>query len=384
MPKVSVIIPVYNVEKYLKQCLDSVVNQTLKDIEIICIDDGSADNSIEILKEYAQKDNRFIILEQENQGAGAARNKGLSIATGEYVHFMDSDDWIETSAYQELYNLMTEKQADFIKFKAYSYNNETQEITTRPYLDIKWVDEKYFENYISVDQDVENTVKLPDSPWSGFYNREFLLKNNIYFDNFVCANDVGFFYRCIINAKRIYLSSNRYVYYRENLKNSLISRRARHFYCQTALFDVVKKESRKLPLHIRNILHNKIIAAIFGWHKKILKEYELDNKTQKRIEKEMKKFIGKISIEELNANNKKNYDELKLQIAEKRKARLQSLFSIQNIGVHKVFCILGIKLKIKSKKLVERERYKKLEKRLNKIIKEFEKLKSLIKEKEGV
>ena len=91
--KVSVIIPVYNTEKYLRQCLDSVVNQTLRDIEIICVDDGSTDGSIEILREYEQKDSRVKMLCQKNQYAGVARNNGLNYASGEYVFFMDSDDY---------------------------------------------------------------------------------------------------------------------------------------------------------------------------------------------------------------------------------------------------------------------------------------------------
>ena len=351
MPKVSVIIPVYNVEKYLSQCLDSVVNQTLKDIEIICVDDGSTDNSLEILKTYAQKDSRIKILTQQNQYAGVARNKGLEIATGEYVHFLDSDDWIETCAYEELYNLISEKQADFIKFRAYSYNNETKEITTRPYLDIKWVEEKYFDNYLSIEQDIKNTAGLPDSPWSGFYNREFLIKNNIFFDNFICANDVGFYYRCIIKAKKIYLSPKKYVYYRENLKTSLVSKRAENFYCQTALYDIVKKESENLPSETKFILINKIISSTFTWYKKIFNNYEIDRKTQRYIKKEMKKFIKKISKEELN---EKNINNIKEKFYKEKQAIMQAIFSIQNIGVHKVICILGIKLKIKSKKLVER------------------------------
>lgn len=84
-PKVSVIIPVYNVEQYLRECLDSVINQTLREIEIICVDDGSTDSSLEILKEYAQKDNRFTIITQENLHAGVARNAGLAVAKGEYL-----------------------------------------------------------------------------------------------------------------------------------------------------------------------------------------------------------------------------------------------------------------------------------------------------------
>ena len=95
MPKISVIIPVYNAEKYLRVCLDSVVNQTLEDIEIICVNDGSTDKSSNILKEYAEKDGRIIILTQKNQGAAIARNKGISVAKGEYLSLLDCDDFFE-------------------------------------------------------------------------------------------------------------------------------------------------------------------------------------------------------------------------------------------------------------------------------------------------
>jgi len=103
MVKVSIITAVYNMDKYLKRCLDSIVNQTLKDIEIIMIDDGSTDNSINILKEYAKKDAR-IIIEQENAKQGAARNKGIEIVKGEFITFVDADDWIEPDYCELLYN----------------------------------------------------------------------------------------------------------------------------------------------------------------------------------------------------------------------------------------------------------------------------------------
>ena len=113
MPKISIIIPVYNVEEYLPKCLDSVTNQTLKDIEIICINDGSTDNSLEILENYAKKDSRIIVLNQEtNQGQGVARNRGLDIAKGEYVGFVDSDDWIELDFYEKLYKGAIKYNAD--------------------------------------------------------------------------------------------------------------------------------------------------------------------------------------------------------------------------------------------------------------------------------
>lgn len=121
-PKISIIIPVYNVEKYLRECLDSCVNQTLEDIEIICVDDASPDNSIKILEEYSQKDSRIKILRHEkNKNLGAARNTGLENATGEYVWFVDSDDYIDTKACQILYNAIKEFDVDILCFSAMKF-----------------------------------------------------------------------------------------------------------------------------------------------------------------------------------------------------------------------------------------------------------------------
>lgn len=112
-PKISLILPVFNAEESLTKCLDSVINQTLTDIEIICVDDCSTDNSLEILENYAKKDSRIIVLNQEtNQGQGAARNRGLQIASGEYVGFVDSDDWVENDYFEKLYNTAIKYNAD--------------------------------------------------------------------------------------------------------------------------------------------------------------------------------------------------------------------------------------------------------------------------------
>ena len=116
-PKISVIIPVYNVEDYLEECLDSIINQTFKDLEIICINDGSQDNSLNILEEYAEKDNRIKIITTKNQGLSAARNRGLENITGDYVYFIDSDDYLELTAFEELYAVSEEKSLDLIHFK---------------------------------------------------------------------------------------------------------------------------------------------------------------------------------------------------------------------------------------------------------------------------
>lgn len=116
-PKISVIIPVYNVEPYLRQCLDSVVNQTLKELQIICINDGSTDSSLEILREYEKNDPRVIVIDQENKGGAAARNAGLDISEGEYISFVDADDYyIELNAYGIIYDKIKEIDADILMF----------------------------------------------------------------------------------------------------------------------------------------------------------------------------------------------------------------------------------------------------------------------------
>lgn len=115
MVKVSVIIPVYNAEKYLEKCLDSVINQTLKEIEIICIDDCSTDNSYSILKEYIKKDNRIVVFKNKtNHGAGYTRNVGLNFSKGEYIGFVDSDDYIDEKYYEELYNTAKKYDPDMV------------------------------------------------------------------------------------------------------------------------------------------------------------------------------------------------------------------------------------------------------------------------------
>lgn len=130
-PKVSVIVPVYNVEKYLSRCVDSLTNQTLQDIEIILVDDGSTDQSGKICDDYAQKDDRIKAFHKENAGQGLARNDGLKVASGEYVAFLDSDDYMEPKAYEELYDLMKNSGSDMATF-GYEIDSPSGEVVVRP------------------------------------------------------------------------------------------------------------------------------------------------------------------------------------------------------------------------------------------------------------
>ena len=125
-PLISVIIPVFNTEKYLKECLNSLINQTLINIEIICINDASTDNSLNILCEYAEKDKRIKVIDLKiNKRQGGARNEGLKVAGGEYIGFVDSDDWIDIKMYQRLYKKIIEEKADICSCDYYEINSET-------------------------------------------------------------------------------------------------------------------------------------------------------------------------------------------------------------------------------------------------------------------
>ncbi len=132
MPKVSVIVPVYNVEPYLRKCLDSVINQSLTDIEIICVDDASTDDSSAIVTEYAARDPRIKILRHRtNRGLGAARNSGMAIATGKYINFVDSDDWMERTALELMYAKMEDSQADLLITGVHNYATSQESSVTK-------------------------------------------------------------------------------------------------------------------------------------------------------------------------------------------------------------------------------------------------------------
>lgn len=310
-PKVSVIIPVYNVKKYLRQCLDSVLNQTLKEIEIICVDDGSTDNSLQILQEYAAKDKRITVLAQKNLYAGIARNAGLTVAKGEYVHFLDSDDWIDVNTYENLYQLIVEKKAEIVKFRSYLYDNVEGKVTSDGYTDISGVPKAYFEGFLNAADNYKVIFNLPDSPWSGIYSLSFLRKNHILFDGLRCGNNVTFFYRCVLKAP-VYLSGQRYVYYRVNNKSSLIGIRA---YC---FDDLIKQRKNILATSfgesetLRKFINQRTASSLIRWYAGYLRDKSLEDEVKKKIVIAMKEYVGEILKDDVMRKYCQYYNDLKL------------------------------------------------------------------------
>jgi len=242
--KVSVIIPVYNVEKYLEQCLLSVINQTLDDIEIICVDDGSTDNSSNILKDYSKKDSRVKVIRQKNAGLGAARNTGLKYVKGEYISFIDSDDWFDEKALEHLYFEAVSKDTDIIIFKMKTFNEDTGEVSNTFYYDLSAVSE-YFTNSTYNYRDFgKKFFEMTVNAYNKLYKRDFLERINLKFPEGYIFEDHTFFFESMLNAKKVLLSDN-YFIFRRIRDDSIITSYDRRYFdaipITNKILDIFKK-----------------------------------------------------------------------------------------------------------------------------------------------
>ena len=233
--KISVIIPVYNEEDYLNECLDSIVNQSLEDIEIICVDDGSTDNSLNILKSY-ESDNRIKIIPKENSGLGASRNVALDIAQGEYIVFMDSDDYLNLNALEALYDLAESKSLDCIIYKIANFNNRTRKEFHTDYFDMRFlrdlVGDKVFDWSHVKDCLFQISVTSP----SKLFKRQTI--ENIRFPEGLLFEDTLFFIKVLFNAQRMYFLDE-YLYYRRIHSDSITNSYYAEFSDCITIYDMI-------------------------------------------------------------------------------------------------------------------------------------------------
>lgn len=215
--KVSVVIPVYNTEKYLRECLDSVCNQSLKEIEIICVDDGSTDNSLNILEEYKAKDNRITILKQKNLHAGAARNAGAAIASGETIAFLDADDWVEKDCYEKLYTNLIDNNAQVSACFHIWFNENDGIISYNGKL--PW--DKQTSGIVNLRNNAKYLMYRRFVAWDKLYRMDFFKNYHLKFSELLCSNDRSFYIQTIKYAERIYLFNDYLIHYRTNNNNSL-------------------------------------------------------------------------------------------------------------------------------------------------------------------
>lgn len=229
--KVSVIIPVYNVEQYLRQCLDSVISQTFKDIEIIIVNDCSPDNSLEIIREYQQKDNRIVLVDlKQNVGLGFARNEGMKVATCKYITFVDSDDWVTKDYVEVLYNTIEKYQYDVISPDFYQYDDITQKFFKsrhpKNFYNVE-ISTTYMKQNLLCNEDIHYARKI--------YKLQFLKEKNIWF-KINKFEDTLFVWEIILKTNKFMFIDNKIYYYRVNRKGSIMATKNSEFLNNMNLF----------------------------------------------------------------------------------------------------------------------------------------------------
>lgn len=329
-PGISVIIPIYNVEKYLAKCLDSVINQTLNDIEIICVNDGSTDNSLEILSQYAAKDSRIKVITKENAGVASARNTGLEAAKSDYIGFVDSDDWIEPETYETALNKMLEDPE--IDLVCWGCNVTTEEgvdyLVALNYHTMQLAGK----NELSDDNCFKTTVTLVNK----IFKQEIIQKNNILFPCGLLFEDDFFFWSYVANCS--------YAYYIDKYFYNYIRRKKSITGCSYG---------KEYTAHFRFL----IWESIYDYYK------------QKNISEKKKELLEKLFIiyydleishslqtEKVTVHAKKMIKKYKLKVRLHDKTHYsfaQRIFSIKNSHekTHKVLTILGIKMKFRKKRI---------------------------------
>lgn len=239
MKKVSIILPVYNVSQYLKECLDSVISQTLKDIEIICVNDGSTDDSLDIINEYAKKDARIVVLTGPNGGYGKAMNKGLDYATGEYIGIVEPDDYIVPEMYAELYDVAKKNDLDFVKSDFYRFTRDSHGVESLKYEYIDKTKSRYGELLVPTQQ--PSCIRFELNTWTGIYRREFIEKFGIRHNETPGASfqDNGFYFQTFAYAERAMIVNKAYYRNRRDNPNSSVKSKEK-VYCMNIEYDFIR------------------------------------------------------------------------------------------------------------------------------------------------
>jgi glycosyltransferase involved in cell wall biosynthesis len=353
MSKVSIVIPVYNVEKYLRECLDSVVNQTLKDIEIICINDGSTDSSGKILDEYAQKDLRIKVIHKENGGYGKSMNVGLDNATGEYIGIVEPDDYVELDMYDKLYNVAKENNSDVVKSLFITNYQAPRRVEMFKNYDFENVPSRSFEV-----SEYPILLRFHPSVWSCIYKKDFLVSNKIRFVEAPGAGwtDNPFFIQTMCLAKRINILKE-YCYYWRNLSNT-DSEALRDY---TLPFDRLNEiydwlNSQKITdtnilceIYRRTIVYAKIVLGM----KNISNLFDCFDKIKKVFQRIDEKVYLKSN--DLSSSDKRLYwgvvhfGFLYLMYFRFTKMFMEKIFFVSKNNRHKIITILGIRISIRRK-----------------------------------
>lgn len=246
MPLVSVVMPIYNVEQYLDKCIQSVRNQTLSDIEIICVNDGSTDSSLDIINKHASEDSRIVIISKSNSGYGNSMNVGFEKAKGEYIGVVETDDYILPNMYEVLYKLAKDNNLDFVKSDHYKFTEGVNGKEDKVYYSLT-SDNKYYNKVINPQEDL-GTFNLIMMTWSGIYKKSFLVEHNIKHNETPGASyqDNGFWFQVFSQANRAYFINQAFYMLRRDNPNSSVNSRDK-VYAMSTEYDFIERFLKKVP-----------------------------------------------------------------------------------------------------------------------------------------
>ena len=279
---VSIIIPIYNVEKYLEQCIKSLINQTYRNLEIILINDGSTDKSTKICEKYKNQDNRIVFINKKNGGAASAKNEGLKIAKGDYITFVDSDDFIEPDMIEYMVNTIKKYNSDIIQCSFTNLYKNTE----------RFKQDKIVEQKISSKDFLELFLKKWDSSlfWNKLFKREVI--ENVFFKEGRCIDDEFFTYKCVINSKSI-VTSNKIVYNYRMRKSGVMKSESSQKQILKDRVDYLY-ERYELVRKIYKDLDKSFLEHLLTYYLIISKDYYVDEKLLDYMKNNLKSKKGKI------------------------------------------------------------------------------------------
>lgn len=239
MKKVSIILPIYNVSEYLRECLDSVTGQTLKDIEIICVNDGSTDDSLDIINAYAARDARIVVITGPNGGYGKAMNKGLDRATGAYIGIVEPDDYVSAEMFEALYQTASVNDLDVVKADFYRFTRNAAGEESLQYELLDETKTRYGELLCPARD--PSCLRFTLNTWAGIYRREFLKKHRIRHNETPGASfqDNGFYFQTMVFAERAMIVNTPYYRNRRDNPNSSVSSKEK-VYCMNIEYDHIR------------------------------------------------------------------------------------------------------------------------------------------------
>ena len=248
---VSIIVPIYNAEKYLECCLQSIITQSYPFLEIICVNDGSTDGSLKIIENFKKKDKRIVLINQENRGLSAARNIGTDKATGNYIMYVDADDFIEVNMVEVLLKNILTYDTDFVIETIWNYDDETQNRVAREdsYFTMSWLSNSFSNRKIEYKELLNKIFALPVMAWGKLYKTEFLRNSGVRFPEGLIYEDNPFFFELLFKSSGFSVDRRQLYNYRVNVKKSITSDAGKNYADMLTIMNMIEKILKQQPFY---------------------------------------------------------------------------------------------------------------------------------------